>query len=105
MEKWGNKVAQIRDEGKKRLERYFLGYESSDLPYTVEQKRSVMKLYENLKESMEISKTENKARAKVNAAIVENDLKCLELDSRDYEYINKILDMYDPDEDDEDEFE
>lgn len=93
LDKWVEKVSQIRDEGNDRLKRYFLGYENSDLPYTVEQKESVNKLFNNLKESMAISRTENRIREKVKNAIDHYDLKFLDLDEEDAEFIKSMVNI------------
>jgi hypothetical protein len=72
LDKWESKIQELR-ENHKRLERFFIGYEAHELPYTIEQKSDVERLFNNLEEAINFSKSTNIAKIKIKMAIQEAD--------------------------------
>lgn len=103
LKKWSEKVENIRDSENDRLSRYFLGYEVSSLPYMIEQKKDVERLFSCVKDSIDISRTVNKARDKMNWAIENKNPFCLEIDENDMNFIDEIISrhQFNNEEDDE----
>lgn len=103
LKKWAEKIEDIRDSENDRLSRYFWGYEVSSLPYMIEQKRDVERLFSCVKDSIDISRTVNKARDKMNWAIENKNPSCLEIDENDIKFIDEIISrhQFNNEEDDE----
>lgn len=77
LENWVVRIQELRSNHR-RLERFFIGYEAHDLPYSIEQKADVQELFNSLEEAIALSKATNIAKEKVLAAINEAnpDLIC-----------------------------
>ena len=103
LKKWFEKVEDIRDSENDRLSRYFLGYEVSSLPYMIEQKKDVERLFSCVKDSIDISRTVNKARDKMNWAIENKNPFCLEIDKDDKNFIDEIISRHQSNNEEDDE--
>lgn len=68
LEKWVQRIEDLRANSR-RLERYYTGYDSHKMPYSIEQKNDICDLFESLHESIELAKTNNIAKKKVSEAI------------------------------------
>lgn len=103
LKKWFEKVEDIRDSENDRLSRYFLGYEVSSLPYMIEQKKDVERLFSCVNDSLDISRTVNKARDKMNWAIENKDPFYLEIDEDDKNFIDEIISRHQSNNEEDDE--
>lgn len=89
LDRWVEKIQDLRNNPH-RLERFFSGYETHPLPYSIEQKTEVIELFNNLVEAIELSKATNIAKDKVSKAIELSDLRIIEIDDEELEIINAM---------------
>lgn len=68
LENWVTRIKDLRSNNR-RLERFYIGYEAQELPYTIEQKSDIQDLFDSLKEAIELSKATNIAKEKMKSAI------------------------------------
>ena len=64
---WASRITELRSNSR-RLERFFMGYNAHKLPYTVEQKSDVLELFDSLEEAIELTKSKNIAKKKLDEA-------------------------------------
>lgn len=72
------------------LERIFIGYEVHNLPYTIEQKTDIIKLFKSLEDTIELSKSRNIAKKKIISAIRSGSLKPINLTSDEKHSIDNM---------------
>lgn len=89
LDRWINKVQELR-HSRCRLNRFFTGYEAHELPYSIEQKSDVAKLFECLEEAIELTKAKNIAKEKVLSAINYADPDLIHLNDEEIQIIKEI---------------
>lgn len=89
LDRWISKVQELRSN-RRRLERFFIGYEAHELPYTIEQKSDVIELFESLEEAIELTKATNIAKEKVLSAINDANPDLIRLDDEEIQIIKKM---------------
>lgn len=78
LDKWEAKILSLRDNRKKLL-RYYFKYEINDFPLSIEQDSEIQDLYDNLNESISISKRKNFVMTRVLEVIKKKNLSSLKL--------------------------
>lgn len=89
LDRWISKVQELRSN-RRRLERFFTGYEAHELPYTIEQKSDVVELFESLEEAIELTKAKNIAKEKTLSAINDADPDLIHLNDEEIQIIKEI---------------
>jgi predicted RNase H-like HicB family nuclease len=79
---WKNRIQELRSNHR-CLERFFIGYESHELPYSIEQISDIEELFANLKEAIDLSKAKNTTKDKILIAIKKSDPSLIKLSSDD----------------------
>jgi hypothetical protein len=90
LENWVERVSELRDDSH-RLERFFTGYTSHELPYSIEQKKEIKDLFENLQESITLSKNMNTTKKKVQNSISKKSLNSIRIQDVEIRKIQQIL--------------
>ena len=86
VENWAAKIKELRSD-RRRLRRYFFGYDAHELPYQVEQRSDVNELFENLLEAIDFSKSKNVAMKKFQLALERGDVELIRLSSEEKESV------------------
>ncbi|OGT88386.1 MAG: hypothetical protein A2286_08145 [Gammaproteobacteria bacterium RIFOXYA12_FULL_61_12] len=68
LDNWVNRIQELRTNDR-RLERFFIGYEAHELPYSFEQKPGVTDLFDSVEEAIGLTKSTNIAKEKIALAI------------------------------------
>ncbi len=90
LERWVDRILAIR-KNKRRLERFFTGYEANELPYNIEQQDDVVRLFESMREGIELSSKKNGVKKKMSRAIFSQDPSCLRFDDSEKEKVKECL--------------
>lgn len=75
---------------RRRLERFFTGYEAHELPYSIEQKSDVVELFESLEEAIELTKARNIAKEKTLSAINDANPDLIHLNDEEIQIIKEM---------------
>ena len=89
IERWVDKVKNMRNHHR-RLERFFVGYEAHDCPYTVENKAEIVDLFESLKEAVDLSKSKNIVMQKIMSSIDSNNPNLIRLNRNEIKIIEDM---------------
>lgn len=82
LDRWTFRINALRENARK-LERYYTGYDSNLLPYSIEDKAEILDLFESIQESIKLSKTQNVAKKKLAAAIQSKNPALLALNRKE----------------------
>lgn len=88
--KWAERIKQLKNNEKK-LERIYTGYDEHDLPYGYENTKEIKDLYDNLLESINLSKKPNIIAKKILQADESFDYGQLALSVSEKETLNGIF--------------
>ncbi|GEC94220.1 hypothetical protein ZRA01_02930 [Zoogloea ramigera] len=89
LENWVARIMELRSN-RRRLERFYIGYEAHELPYTIDQKAEIEELFDSLMEAVELSKSTNVAKKKIIAAMTKANPNVLALSN---EQIQRVREM------------
>ena len=89
LENWRNKINDLRGNNGK-LERIFMGYDSYELPYSIENKKEIEKLFDSLMDTIKYSKVEKTIVKKLKSAYRDENLNKLKLEEFDI----KVIGLY-----------
>lgn len=89
LESWADRIRELRSNHR-RLERFFIGYEAHELPYSIEQISDVTELFESLREAIELSRATNIAKEKVILAIEEADPDFIRLTDEELQIVSAM---------------
>jgi hypothetical protein len=90
LENWVERVSELREDSH-RLERFFTGYVSHELPYTIEQREEIQDLFKSLTESINLSKRMNITKKKVQDSISKKSLSALSIEASEIKEIQLML--------------
>lgn len=86
LENWAARIRDLRSSHR-RLERFYIGYEAHELPYTIEQTSEIQELFDSLMEAIEISKATNVAKNKVVAAMEKSNPNLIALTKKEIQIV------------------
>jgi hypothetical protein len=89
LENWVTKIQNLRSSHR-RLERFCIGYEAHELPYTIEQKSDIQDLFDSLMEAIELSRARNIAKGKVESAIKNANPNLISLTKEEVQMVRKM---------------
>jgi hypothetical protein len=89
IENWAGRIKELRSN-RRRLERFYIGYEAHALPYAIEQKSEIHELFDSLIEAVGLSKATNIAKEKVIAATKKADPDLISLTNEEVQIVREI---------------
>ena len=90
LDRWISKIQELRTN-RRRLERFFTGYEANELPYTIAQKLDVEELFNSLEEAINITRARNIAKRKALSAIKDANPSLICLNNKEIQIIKRIV--------------
>lgn len=91
LEKWANRILELRSNYR-LLERFYTGYDVHALPYSAEHKTDIEELFNNLEETITLSKATNIAKDKARSAIDRSDPDLIKLSNDEESIVREIID-------------
>ena len=89
LENWAARIQELRSN-RRRLERFYTGYDAHELPYQIEQKSDVSELFGSLQEAIQSSKAMNIAKCKLDRAWNECGPELLRLTERESSIVREM---------------